>query len=71
MVPPHKEAPPWPKKITPRATDYSKWYQDVVKNAGLAENSDVHGCMVIKPHGYAIWEKMQQALDRMFKATGM
>ncbi|MBX9677629.1 MAG: proline--tRNA ligase [Gemmataceae bacterium] len=58
------------EKITPRGTDYSKWYQDVVKNAGLAENSDVHGCMVIKPHGYAIWEKMQQALDRMFKATG-
>ena len=52
------------EKITPRATDYSQWYLDVVKQAGLAENSDVRGCMVIKPTGYAIWEKMQRALDR-------
>src|SRR5213083_1824380 len=57
-------------KITPRATDYSQWYLDIVHQAGLAENSDVRGCMVIKPHGYAIWEKMQRALDRMFKDTG-
>jgi prolyl-tRNA synthetase len=58
------------EKITPRARDYSQWYLDVVKQAGLAENSDVRGCMVIKPDGYAIWEKMQRALDRMFKDTG-
>jgi len=57
-------------KITLRAKDYSKWYLDIVREAGLAENSDVRGCMVIKPHGYAIWEKMQRALDRMFKDTG-
>ena len=57
-------------KVTPRSKDYSEWYLDIVKNAGLAENSDVRGCMVIKPHGYAIWEKMQRALDRMFKDTG-
>jgi prolyl-tRNA synthetase len=58
------------EKITPRAKDYSQWYLDIVKQAGLAENSDVRGCMVIKPHGFAIWEKMQRALDRMFKDTG-
>jgi prolyl-tRNA synthetase len=58
------------EKVTPRAKDYSQWYLDIVQNAGLAENSDVRGCMVIKPHGYAIWEKMQRALDRMFKDTG-
>src|SRR3989440_7370159 len=58
------------EKITRRADDYSQWYLDIVQRAGLAENSDVRGCMVIKPHGYAIWEKMQRALDRMFKATG-
>ena len=58
------------EKITPRATDYAQWYIDVVKQAGLAENSDVRGCMVIKPTGYALWEKMQRALDRMFKDTG-
>src|SRR5262249_9897542 len=57
------------EKITPRATDYSQWYLDIVNRAGLAENSDVRGCMVIKPHGYAIWEKMQRALDRLFKET--
>jgi prolyl-tRNA synthetase len=56
--------------ITKRADDYPQWYLDIVKEAGLAENSDVRGCMVIKPHGYAIWEKMQRALDRMFKDTG-
>ena len=58
------------EKITPRARDYAQWYIDVVKQAGLAENSDVRGCMVIKPTGYALWEKMQRALDRMFKDTG-
>src|SRR6478736_9416924 len=58
------------EKITPRATDYSQWYLDIVKQAGLAENSDVRGCMVIKPTGYALWEKMQRGLDGMFKATG-
>ena len=57
-------------KITPRATDYPQWYLDVVKQAGLADNSDVRGCMVIKPTGYAIWEKMQRGLDRLFKDTG-
>jgi prolyl-tRNA synthetase len=56
--------------ITKRATDYSQWYLDIVKHAGMAENSDVRGCMVIKPHGYAIWENMQHALDRLFKDTG-
>src|SRR6516165_11265512 len=58
------------EKITSRAQDYSQWYLDIVHRAQLAENSDVRGCMVIKPHGYAIWEKMQRALDRMFKDTG-
>jgi prolyl-tRNA synthetase len=56
--------------ITKRSVDYSQWYLDIVKHAGMAENSDVRGCMVIKPHGYAIWERMQRALDRMFKDTG-
>src|ERR1022692_983683 len=56
--------------ITKRSADYSQWYLDIVKHAGMAENSDVRGCMVIKPHGYAIWERMQRALDRMFKDTG-
>ncbi len=58
------------KEITPRATDYSSWYIDIVKKAGLADHSAVRGCMVIKPHGYAIWENMQAQLDRMFKETG-
>ena len=58
------------EKITSRLQDYSQWYLDIVNRAGLAENSDVRGCMVIKPHGYAIWERMQDALDRMFKETG-
>ena len=58
------------QKITPRASDYSQWYQDVIAAAGLAENSPVRGCMVIKPAGYAIWENMQKVLDRMFKETG-
>jgi prolyl-tRNA synthetase len=58
------------EKITARAQDYSQWYLDIVNRAGLAESSDVRGCMVIKPHGYAIWEKMQRGLDRLFKDTG-
>src|SRR5437660_3818440 len=58
------------EKVTKRADDYSQWYLDIVQQAGLAENSDVRGCMVIKPHGYAIWEKMQRTLDRLFKDTG-
>lgn len=56
--------------ITSRAENYAEWYNDLVKRADLADNSVVRGCMVIKPHGYAIWEHMQQALDGMFKATG-
>jgi prolyl-tRNA synthetase len=56
--------------ITKRAEDYSKWYTDLVTNADLAENSAVRGCMVIKPYGYSIWEKMHDELDRRFKATG-
>ncbi len=58
------------KEITSREADYSQWYIDLVKKADLAENSEVRGCMVIKPYGYSIWEKMQQALDKMFKDTG-
>jgi prolyl-tRNA synthetase len=58
------------EKITARSADYSQWYLDIVNRAGLAENSDVRGCMVIKPHGYAVWEKMQRGLDRLFKDTG-
>merc|ERR1711965_354725 len=57
-------------KLTSRKTDYSKWYNEIVINADLAENSAVRGCMVIKPYGYAIWEKMQAQLDKMFKETG-
>jgi len=58
------------KKLTTRKEDYSKWYNELVVKADLAENSAVRGCMVIKPYGYAIWEKMQAELDRMFKETG-
>jgi prolyl-tRNA synthetase len=58
------------KDFTTLEEDYSKWYNDIVKKADLAENSAVRGCMVIKPYGYAIWEKMQAALDKMFKDTG-
>ena len=57
-------------KLTTRDSDYSKWYNDIVQQADLAESSGVRGCMVIKPYGYAIWEKMQAALDKMFKDTG-
>ncbi len=58
------------KNITTRAEDYSKWYNELVVKADLAENSGVRGCMVIKPYGYAIWEKLQAELDRKFKETG-
>ena len=58
------------KNLTTRAEDYSKWYNELVVKADLAENSGVRGCMVIKPYGYAIWEKMQAQLDKMFKETG-
>ncbi len=57
-------------QLTPRSENYSQWYQDLVIKADLAENSAVRGCMVIKPYGYAIWERMQQHLDKMFKDTG-
>ena len=58
------------KKLTKRAEDYSKWYNEIIVKADLAENSAVRGCMVIKPYGFAIWENMQKELDRMFKETG-
>lgn len=58
------------KAITPRNEDFAKWYTDVVRAARLAAYSNVKGCIVIEPNGYAIWEKMQQALDKMFKETG-
>lgn len=58
------------KSLTKRSEDYSKWYNELVVKADLAENSGVRGCMVIKPYGYAIWEKMQAQLDKMFKETG-
>ena len=58
------------KDLTKSDENYSQWYNDLVIKAGLAENSAVRGCMVIKPYGYAIWEKMHDALDRMFKETG-
>lgn len=58
------------KKLTKRSEDYSKWYNELVVKADLAENSGVRGCMVIKPYGFAIWEKMQAQLDKMFKETG-
>jgi prolyl-tRNA synthetase len=58
------------KDFTTREQDYSKWYNELVVRADLAESSDVRGCMVIKPHGYAIWENMQSQLDKMFKQTG-
>lgn len=59
------------KEVTKRSEDYSKWYNDLVVKADLAEQSAVRGCMVIKPYGYAIWEKMQATLDKMFKETGV
>lgn len=58
------------KKLTKRSEDYSKWYNELVVKADLAENSAVRGCMIIKPYGFAIWEKMKEELDKKFKATG-
>jgi prolyl-tRNA synthetase len=57
-------------KVTPRSKDYSRWYTDVIQMADLADYAPVKGCMVIKPHGYALWENIQAGLDRRFKATG-
>ena len=57
-------------KLTSRDKDYSKWYNELVVGADLAENSGVRGCMVIKPYGYSIWEKMKAILDAKFKETG-
>lgn len=58
------------KFLTSRSENYSQWYNELVVKADLAESSAVRGCMVIKPYGYAIWEKMHDALDKMFKETG-
>src|SRR6185437_17129448 len=58
------------KGLPKRSENYSEWYNEIVKRADLAENSAVKGCMVIKPYGFAIWERMQRALDDMFKSTG-
>ena len=70
-IPPEHVHPMAQTAITPtRAQDYPEWYQQVVRAADLAEQSPVRGCMVIKPHGYAVWERMQAILDRMFKETG-
>jgi prolyl-tRNA synthetase len=54
------------KALTPRATDFSAWYNEIIARAELADYSPVRGCMVIRPNGYAIWEQMQRALDQMF-----
>ena len=62
--------PDYPESITPQSQDFGRWYIDVVRRAELADYSPVKGCMVIRPYGYAIWELMQQALDKRFKATG-
>lgn len=59
------------KELTKRSENYSRWYNELVVKAGLAEQSDVRGCMVIKPYGYALWEKMQHIIDTMFKETGV
>jgi len=64
------DLPDLPKEITPQSQDFGRWYIDVVRRAELADYSPVKGCMVIRPYGYAIWELMQQALDKRFKATG-
>lgn len=58
------------KNITPRDQDYAQWYQDIVKEAKLAQHSPVRGCMIIRPNGFALWENMQSRLDQMFKQTG-
>ena len=67
---PHNNILSMAKVLTSKEENYSQWYNDLVIKAGLAENSAVRGCMVIKPYGYAIWEKMQAQLDKMFKETG-
>ena len=59
------------KEITPMSEDFAQWYTDVVKKAELIEYSKIKGCMIIRPNGYAIWEKIQHALDAMFKETGV
>ncbi|HEX5107082.1 MAG TPA: proline--tRNA ligase [Vicinamibacterales bacterium] len=66
----NEQIPDFPESITPQSQDFGRWYLDVVRRAELADYSPVKGCMVIRPYGYAIWELMQQALDRRFKATG-
>ncbi|PYR54195.1 MAG: proline--tRNA ligase, partial [Acidobacteria bacterium] len=65
-----KEAESFVTEITPRSQDFSRWYLDVVRRTEMADYSPVKGCMVIRPYGYAIWELLQQAFDRRFKATG-
>jgi prolyl-tRNA synthetase len=65
-----QDIPDYPESITPQSQDFGRWYIDVVRRAELADYSPVKGCMVIRPYGYAIWELMQQALDKRFKATG-
>jgi len=67
---PETDIPDLPTEVTPQSQDFGRWYIDVVRRAELADYSPVKGCMVIRPYGYAIWELMQQALDRRFKATG-
>ena len=64
------EIPDYPTEVTPQSQDFGRWYLDVVRRAELADYSPVKGCMVIRPYGYAIWELMQQSLDRRFKETG-
>ena len=64
------DLPDLPTEITPQSKDFGRWYIDVVRKAELADYSPVKGCMVIRPYGYAIWELMQQSLDRRFKETG-
>ena len=59
------------KELTKRSVNYSQWYNELVVKAELAEQSDVRGCMVIRPYGYAIWEKIQSELDKKFKETGV
>jgi prolyl-tRNA synthetase len=69
-MPTETELPDLPKEITPQSQDFGRWYLDVVRKAELADYSPVKGCMVIRPYGYAIWELMQQGLDKRFKETG-
>jgi prolyl-tRNA synthetase len=70
LMPKNEKAESFVTEITPRSQDFSRWYLDVVRRAELADYSPVKGCMVIRPYGYAIWELIQQAFDRRFKATG-